>query len=209
MSTKGRHRIARGGAGMPSRFRIALAARWLEAGGIVGHPTEGVYGLACDPLDGEAVARLVTLKGRPPAAGFILVADDRIRLAPFMGHLPRTAARRMAAAWPGPVTWVVPAAEGIPDWITGGRGTVAVRVTAHPVAAALCAAFGGAVVSTSANRHGRPPARDALTARRALGAGVDHYLPGQVGPLDGPTEIRDALTGRVLRPAPGGDPHAR
>ncbi len=190
-------------APLPSRFRIAVAVRVLEAGGIVGHPTEGVYGLACDPLDAHAVARLLEIKGRPPAAGFILIAAEERRLAPFLGTLPAAARRRMRKSWPGPVTWVAPAAADVPDWITGGRDTVAVRVTAHPVAAALCAAFGGALVSTSANRHGRPPARDALAARRALGDDVDLYLPGRAGPLAGPTEIRDARTGAVLRPAPG------
>ncbi len=187
----------------PGRFRLALAVRVLDAGGIVGHPTEGVYGLACDPLDANAAARLIGLKGRPPEAGFILIADDEARLAPWLGKLPAAARRRMRRTWPGPVTWVAPAGEAVPDWITGGRGTVAVRVTAHPVAAALCAAFAGALVSTSANRHGRPPAREALAARRALGGAVDLYLPGRAGPLGGPTEIRDALTGAVLRPAPG------
>ncbi len=189
-------------APLPSRLRIAVAVRVLDAGGIVGHPTEGVYGLACDPLDAHAVARLLQVKGRPPAAGFILIAADERRLAPFLGPLPAAARRRMRRTWPGPVTWVAPAAPDVPDWITGGRDTVAVRVTAHPVAAALCAAFGGALVSTSANRHRRPPARDALAARRALGDDVDLYLPGRAGPLAGPTEIRDARTGAVLRPAP-------
>jgi len=84
-------------------------------------------------------------------------------------------------------------------WLTGGRSTLAVRVTAHPRAAALCALYGGPIVSTSANRSGTPPARNALAVRRKLGRGVDLVVPGAVRGAGAPSEIRDALTGRVLR----------
>ena len=107
--------------------------------------------------------------------------------------------RRVRESWPGPVTWVLPARAGLDPLLTGGRGSVALRVTAHPVAAALCRAFGGALVSTSANLSGRPPARSAVAVRRALGARVDAVVPGRVGGAGGPSTIRDAITGRTLR----------
>jgi L-threonylcarbamoyladenylate synthase len=85
--------------------------------------------------------------------------------------------------------------------LLGAHATLAVRVTAHPLAAKLCRAFGGAVVSTSANRSNEAPARDAASVRRMFGDGVDDVLDGSVGPLTNPTQIRDGATGAVVRPA--------
>src|SRR5690606_18467945 len=103
------------------------------------------------------------------------------------------------ASWPGPHTWVLPAHPAAPPLVTGGRRTVAVRLTAHPVARALCRSAGSALVSTSANTSGRPPLRSVAAVRRALGARLDDIVPGPLGGLAAPTRIRDGMTGRVLR----------
>lgn len=84
-------------------------------------------------------------------------------------------------------------------WLTGNHTTLAVRVTAHPLAAALCDAFGGPLISTSANISGRPPARTALRVRQIFGDQVEQILHGELAGRKRPTEIRDARTGRVLR----------
>lgn len=175
------------------------AVRVLRAGGVVAYPTEAVYGLGCDPRDGAALDRILALKGRPTSLGLILIASEFSQLAPLLAPLPPALEARATATWPGPVTWIWPAATGLPPALTGGRDTLAVRVTAHPGAAALCHGFGGALVSTSANRHGEPPARDAATVRAAFGAGVDFVIDGPCGGLARPTEIRDVRTGAVLR----------
>lgn len=175
----------------------------LRRGGVVAYPTEGVYGLGCDPLDAGAAERLAALKGRPRGKGLIVIAAHLDSLRPLLAPLPPDVERRVGAAWPGPVTWVLPAAPGTPAWLTGGRPGLAVRVTAHPLAAALCRAVGGPIVSTSANRSGRRPARTALAVRRAFGAAVDVVLSGPLGGSAGPSEIRDAASGRVVRPAAG------
>jgi L-threonylcarbamoyladenylate synthase len=94
---------------------------------------------------------------------------------------------------------VVPAAPALPFWLSGGRGTIAVRVTAHPAARALCEASRMALVSTSANHSGRSPARSSTQVRALFGDSVDYILPGAVGDLRKPTEIREALSGKVLR----------
>ena len=184
---------------MVSRFRLDLAARVIHAGGVVAYPTEAVYGLGCDPGDAAAVARIGRIKNRPFEAGYILIAADMNQLEPYIGVLAHETRQRIAAGWPGPVTWVVPATAATPAWLTGGRETVAVRVTAHPVAAALCRATGHALVSTSANEHGRAPARTHLAAVRQFRKEVDDILPGSVGSLTGPTEIRSAVTNDILR----------
>lgn len=168
---------------------------------MIAYPTEAVFGLGCDPLDAAAVLRLLALKHRRMAEGLILIACSLHQLKPFVEAPDEATRRQLEATWPGPVTWLLPARDEVPAWLTGRHPTLAVRVTAHPGAAALCARYGGPLVSTSANVSGTPPARSALAVRRKLGAGVDYVLPGRVGDLAAPTEIRDAASGRVLRPA--------
>ena len=180
-------------------WRLSLARRALEAGGIVAVPTEGVWGLSCDPLDGEAVMRLLELKGRPEGKGLILVASDPEMIHPWLDDLPAEAWERVTASWPGPVTWLLPAREEVPHWVRGANPRLAVRVTAHPVMAALCEAWGGALVSTSANPAGRPPALDALTVRRYFDGRIDALLPGSLQRPGRPSEIR-TLEGAIVRP---------
>ncbi|HEX7966060.1 MAG TPA: Sua5/YciO/YrdC/YwlC family protein [Gammaproteobacteria bacterium] len=183
----------------PAAWPLRRAVETVKSGGVVAYPTEAVYGLGCDPLEYRAVARIFELKQRDAAKGLILIASRMEQLTPFMAPLPADVRQKLAASWPGPVTWVVPAAEALPDWLSGGRATLAVRVTAHPIASALCETAGMALVSTSANKSGLPPARTALAVRAQFGARVDAVLPGPVGGLAKPTEIREALTGKVLR----------
>ena len=186
---------------MPPRAEGPLdaAVRALRAGGVIAYPTEAVYGLGCDPRDAAALERILALKGRPADMGVIVIASAFTQLAPFLAPLAPELEARAAASWPGPVTWIWPCSAGLPRLLTGGRDTLAVRVTAHPGAAALCHAFGGALVSTSANRHGQPPARDAAAVRAAFGDALDAVVDGPCGGLARPTEIRDARTGAVLR----------
>jgi len=178
---------------------IQSAAQRLRAGGIVAYPTEAVYGLGCDPLNQAAFDRLLALKGRPGAKGVILIAADEAQLTPFMGPLTDSIRARLRQTWPGPVTWIVPTAASVPAWLTGGRDTIAVRVTAHPLAAALCQAFGGALVSTSANRSGEPPARSVEEVQQLFGEQLDAVVAGPLGGLVRPTKICDARTGAVIR----------
>lgn len=181
-----------------TRFILRRTAHALRDGEVVAYPTEAVFGLGCDPLNPAAVLRLLALKQRPRSKGLILIASEFAQLQPFVE--PATAAMRVhfESTWPGPVTWVMPAPNDTPDWLRGDHDSLAVRVTAHPLAAALCEAFGGAIVSTSANASGRPPARTALQARLRC-PGVDRILAGPTGGADRPTTIRNAVTGEVIR----------
>jgi L-threonylcarbamoyladenylate synthase len=183
----------------PAAWPLRRAAVAVRSGGVIAYPTEAVYGLGCDPLEHRAVERIFALKGRDPAKGLILIASRMEQLLPFMAPLSQDILKKLEASWPGPVTWVVPAAESLPFWLSGGRETLAVRVTAHPIASALCESAGMALVSTSANKSGLAPARTALAVRAQFGGRVDAVLPGLVGGLAKPTEIREVLTGKVLR----------
>lgn len=182
----------------PTPFRIQLAARDLRRGAVVACPTEAVWGLSCDPLNQPAVEALLQLKQRPVEKGLILVAANLDQLAYYIESPGRMALRRARDTWPGPVTWVFPASPYTPDWITGSHDTVAVRITAHPLLAALCTRFGGALVSTSANRAGQAPCRNVAELRRRFGPQL-RVVPGALGGLDKPTSIREAATGHLLR----------
>src|SRR5688572_23787355 len=181
-------------------WQLRQAVHSLQRGGIVAYPTEAVWGLGCDPLNARALRRLVQLKRRPVQQGFILIAAHFSDLEPFLAPLHAGTYQRVMASWPGPVTWLLPALPWVPPELRGEHSTLAVRVTAHPLARELCEAFGGAIVSTSANPHGRPPARSALRTRRYFGRGLVALLPGATGGAAAPSEIRDARTGEVLRP---------
>jgi L-threonylcarbamoyladenylate synthase len=172
------------------------AARIVRDGGIVAYATEYCFGLGCDPLDRAAVLRLLRLKQRSVRKGLIVLAADADQIFPYVESIPAP----VLTSWPGPHTWLLPARTEVPAWITGGRAKIAVRVTAHAQAAALCRAAGMAIISTSANRGGEAPARTDREARRRLGRFVDYVLVGRVGQAPAPTPIRDAETGTLVRP---------
>lgn len=178
---------------------IQEAARVLRTGGLVAYPTEAVFGLGCDPRNETTLQRLLELKGRAQDKGLILIAADAAQLEPWVEALPDDAAARVRATWPGPVTWLIPARPGVSALLRGAHASLAVRVTAHPLAAALARAFGGALVSTSANPSGEPPARDIDALRARFGDAIDYYLAGSLGGRERPSEIRDALSGEILR----------
>lgn len=185
---------------MSKNFRLARARRAVAEGGLIAYPTEAVYGLGCDPMNEDAVARLLAVKRRPLHKGLIVLAADLEQLLPFLAPLNAALERKLDQTWPGPVTWILPASPATPFWLTGNRPSLAVRVTNHPLAAELCAAC-GPLVSTSANVTGSAPARTALQARLRLGPSIDVVVPGTVGGLLQPTEIRDGLSGNIVRPS--------
>lgn len=179
---------------------IAQAAQALHAGAVIAYPTEAVYGLGCDPMNEAAVARIWQLKQRPAAMGLILLASDWQQLVPYIAELTDEQQQQLLSTWPGPHTWIVPAAETTPAWLTGGRDSIAVRITDHLPSCALCDAFGGAVVSTSANLHGQPPLREAIEAKETFQAeGFAGVMQGELGGLEKPTSIRDLCTGEWVR----------
>jgi L-threonylcarbamoyladenylate synthase len=175
---------------------VIRAAHILKHGGIVAYATEYCFGFGCDPMNRAAVLRLLRLKRRPPSKGLILIAGDIAQLAPYVQEFPAP----VRATWPGPHTWLLPPRPGVPRWITGDHPRIAVRVTAHPQAAALCRAAGMAIVSTSANVSGAAAVRSYREAMRRFQGEVDYVLPGRVGGASAPTPIRDAVTGELVRP---------
>lgn len=169
-------------------------------GGVIAYPTESCYGLGCDPRRHASLRRLLRLKHRPRALGVIIIGADLEQLHPYIDLSPSAIIDRMKATWPGPYTWLAPARNGVSQWIRGNHSTVAVRITAHPGASAVCRYARRAIVSTSANRHNRLPARSALGVRREFGDQLDYVLEGRLSGQENPTEIRDAITNQIIRP---------
>ncbi len=182
-------------------LRLRAAVRVIQSGGIIAYPTEAVFGLGCDPLDRQAVHRLLAIKQRLWQKGLILIAADFEQLKPFLQPLTMAEQARLAATWPGPFTWLIPARNTTPRWLRGRHETLAVRVTAHPLAAGLCHRCGHALVSTSANLSGQPPARSTLAVRRQLGQKIDYLLAGATGGAGKPTAIRNLRTSEWVRSA--------
>lgn len=176
---------------------IRRAAALIRAGGLVALPTETLYGLAVDALDPVAVARLVRAKGRPEGNPIPLIVADRAMLDAVVRRVPPAAEALIARHWPGPLTLVLPAAEGIPAELVGPGGGVGLRVSADPVARAVCAAAGRPITATSANLSGDPPA---TTAGAVQLPELDLVLDD--GPRDAPPSTVVSLLGdepRLLR----------
>lgn len=178
---------------------LMRAAQTLRQGGVLACPTEGVWGLSADPWDRDAVMRLLQLKDRPWEKGLILVAANTGQLSNFVEVKSDQAWQAAVDSWPGPYTWIFDKTLWTPSWVSGAQDSIAVRVTAHPQLAALCERFGGALVSTSANPAGRDPAISATQVRGYFGQQLDDLLPGALGGQAGPSEIRDARDGQLLR----------
>jgi L-threonylcarbamoyladenylate synthase len=188
-----------------NEWHLRLAVRVLQGGGVVVHATEGVWGLACDPQNPAAIRRLLDLKRRPASMGLILIGAGAVQFERELAGLPAIEREQVLTSWPGPVTWVVPN-RGFSSLITGGRFTVALRVPGHPQARALCRAFGGPLVSTSANLSGRPAARNRFLAGKRLAEMRDldprhahlYLLPGETLGRGVASEIR-TVAGQRLR----------
>lgn len=178
---------------------VRQGAQCLLDGRVIAYPTEAVYGLGCDPGSEPAVRKILELKTRPASAGMILIADRLERFAPYIQPVSAELKQRALAAWPGPVTWLFPRAPQVPDWLAGSHPTIALRITDHPVCRALCDAFGGPIVSTSANPGGDEPARSARQVQNYFGDALCGTVEGELGGQNQPSEIRDLETGRVLR----------
>lgn len=200
---------------------VQTAVTWLRTGHLLAYPTESVWGIGCDPFNEDAVETVLAIKQRPKDKGMILVTDAIERITPLLASLPPEqratisaswqpqtgAAKRQANTWLLPITETLPVA--IPNWVTGQHDSVAVRVIDHPLIKALCAALVsehnpyGFLVSTSCNPASLPPAKT-LDDAYAYFADSDYsaqvrYLQGETLGYELPSQIRNALTGAIIR----------
>lgn len=183
---------------------VAEAALCLKQGQVLAYPTEAVWGLGCDPNNEQAFHEILRLKQRPIEKGVILLAAHVNQVQHLLQDLSEDMRQTVIDSWSNrnpterATTWLLPASDDIPTWIKGNHTKVAVRVTTHSLCVALCQAFGGFIVSTSANPAGLEPARSLQDANQYFAQELN-YLNGDLGLSQEPSKIMDAQTGEVIR----------
>ncbi|MCF7982048.1 MAG: Sua5/YciO/YrdC/YwlC family protein [Pseudomonadales bacterium] len=178
---------------------IQFAAEVMRAGGIIAYPTEAVWGLGCDPYNESAVTQLLSIKKRSVDKGLILISGDCSDFQIWLDQINQTQRDILQQQWPGFNTWVIPDPGFAPPWIKGDKTGVALRVSAHPLIRALCKAFGGPIVSTSANLTGHPPARNRWQVAHNFHGQLDFVLNGPLGGAKQVSIIKDILSGKSIR----------
>ena len=171
-----------------------------NAGAVFAYPTEAVYGLGCDPTNGQAVTKLFQLKLRPREKGVILIADhwDKVESYVDIERLEIATLSSVLDSWPSFTTYLLPKSKRAPSWITGDSPYVAIRLTSHPVVCALCATVNSALVSTSANLSGQEAVKKPCELQATFGQRVI-YIAGELGGENSPSAIYNALTGELIR----------
>jgi L-threonylcarbamoyladenylate synthase len=182
----------------PDAAAIERAAAVIRAGGLVAFPTDTLYGLAADPFNADAVARVFAAKGRGAERALPLIATDEAQIASQLGRLPPLAAVLAERFWPGPLTLLIAAPPTLAAPVTGGTGRVGVRVPAHDVARALCRASDSVLTATSANLSGHPATDDPDEVAASLAEHVDILVDAGRAPGGQPSTIVD-VTGSELR----------
>ena len=196
-----------------------IASQWLKQGELLAYPTESVWGIGCDAMNEQAVIKILTIKQRHVNKGLIVLTDATERLVPLLASLTNKQCQRLKKSWQAQYlkdqppqaqtqasTWLLPLPHGInlPHWLTGEHGSLAVRVIAHPVIQQVCRHMVSAdnpfgfIVSTSCNPSGQAPAKTLPEAICYFGDDIG-YLQGDTLGYHKPSQIKDAITGKVIR----------
>jgi L-threonylcarbamoyladenylate synthase len=178
--------------------KIEHAAAVVAGGGVIAYPTEGVYGLGCDPTNYTAVKRIIELKQREADKGLIVVAANWQQVKIFTVPLEESHWDAVSKTWPGPTTWLFPASEWAPSWITGKYSSIALRISAFKLVRELCEQC-GPLVSTSLNLASQPALTSAVQINNELAEQIDYILEAPVGNVGHATPIYNAVTGEKVR----------
>lgn len=182
--------------------QIEQSVKVLQQGGIIAYPTEAVYGLGCDPKNLSAVKKILEIKQREKDKGLILIAANFDQVKPYLQTLEKEIEEKLLNSWrvsETPLTWLVPVKNDVSDYLKGQFNTLAVRVSKHPLVKELCEKFNGAIVSTSANRSQQEAARTSVQVKYIFENEIDFILEGETDTNAQPSEIRDALTDKIIR----------
>ena len=179
----------------PDMHRIvARAVNTLKHGGLVAYPTDTLYGLGADIFDPEAVDRVFQVKGRPRHEALPVLIGSLADLDRVTGHVPQLLHSFAERFWPGPLTLVLERRPEVPDTVTGGQDTIAVRLPGHAIPRVLAMESGSPITGTSANRSGGPEPRTAQEVQDQLGDGVDLVVDGGRCPGGVASTILDLTT---------------
>jgi L-threonylcarbamoyladenylate synthase len=191
-------------AGAPQADRVREAAAVLRRGGLVAFPTETVYGLGANALDAAAVAKIFIAKERPATDPVIVHLADAGQLGLVARDVPDAARDLARACWPGALTIILDKAPIVPENITAGLSTVAIRVPAHPIAHALIEAAGVPIAAPSANRFSRPSPTSAAHVLADLDGRIDMVIDGGTTPIGVESTIVDLTVSPPVIRRPGG-----
>lgn len=183
-------------------LKLDQAAAILREGGVIAYPTEAVYGIGCDPKNLSAVKKILEIKQREKAKGLILVASSFEQFKNYMQPLDKEIEEKLLTSWKDQtkaITWLVPVKKQTSEYIRGQFDTIAVRVSHHPVVKELCEKFAGAIISTSANISTQDAARTALQVKQIFENKINFIIEGETDINAQPSEIRDALTDKIIR----------
>ena len=181
-------------------WKIRYAAHVIRQGGVIAHPTESVWGLACDPFNSAAVATILKLKQRPVSKGLILISGVSEHFDSLLEPLPEALQTRFYTPQSHPSTWLVQDIENqVPRSVKGKHDTVAIRVADHSELRDLTRILGHPIVSSSANPAGKEPARSKLKVHQYFSTQLDYILPAELGGFSRPSIIRDLQTANIIR----------
>jgi len=167
-----------------------------KKGAVIAYPTEAIYGLGCDPANRKAVKRLLEIKQRPISKGLILVAADFSQVKKYLKPLSEAQEKFTS---PSSTTYIFSARKSAPRWLTGDFDSLAIRISKHPMIRELCTKLDSAIVSTSANISGQPPAQTSEEVLEQLGDKIAVILRGNTGDSQKPSVIRDSISGQIIR----------
>lgn len=197
-------KVKRAKVNIQEQQKIDQAVEVLQQGGVIAYPTEAVYGLGCDPKNLSAIKKILKLKQRQKEKGLILVAENFEQLKPYLQPLEKDIEQKLLDSWHdsmNAITWLVPVNETTSEYLKGQFDTLAVRVSQHPVVKELCHKFKGAIVSTSANISTQDAARTCQQVKQIFENEIDLIIDGETDFNAQPSEIRDALTNKIIRTA--------
>jgi len=181
-----------------TRWQLDRVARTLSSGGVIAYPTESVFGLGCDPDNDQALQRILKIKSRPAHKGLIILVSDMSQAIPYIKPLTPAQLTQIQSPQSRATTWLVERRSDVSPLLCGRFDALAVRVTQHPIARAICHFTDKALVSTSCNRAGKPEITSTAGVRNHMVTDLDLIVDGQCGG-ERPSRIIDLMTGRVIR----------
>lgn len=183
---------------MISAWQLRQTARSLQSGEVIAYPTESVYGLGCDPFNQLALSRILDIKQRPAHKGLIILVSDISQALPFIGPLASPQLQQLGQPQQRATTWLIKCRQSVSPLLRGHFASLAVRITTHPVAKAICEYTDRALVSTSCNIAGKPELTSAVAVRNHMYTKVNRIVGGKCG-AQKPSKIIDLTSGRVIR----------
>lgn len=190
----------------PDLALLAEAAEIIKSGGIIGYPTETVYGLGGDIFNADTVERIFTIKGRQFNKALIVIVDSVEMLQPLIETMPANAKKLINKFWPGPLTLIFKAAPIVSRKLSGGGSTIAIRIPDNPICLALLKLCNTPITSTSANLAGEASALSAEAVTKSLGSKLDLVIDGGPSQSSKPSTIVDLTTERPQIRRPGAIP---